>query len=118
MSESLQTPASRRTFLKRLALAAGGAVLVPLTTSCTKPERKTSNQDGEAQDQTQEPQTRYGDYPRHTDLEYHDSESSQDAETDIRDSENTTPTRTGGWTSRGGWCLATQQPTLKRARTS
>ncbi|MBL4845544.1 MAG: twin-arginine translocation signal domain-containing protein [Planctomycetes bacterium] len=41
MSQHLTTPATRRTFLKHLAMAAGGAVLVPLVTSCTTEPAKT-----------------------------------------------------------------------------
>jgi hypothetical protein len=34
MSARLTTPATRRTFLKNLALATGGVVLLPLATGC------------------------------------------------------------------------------------
>lgn len=39
MSAHLSTPATRRTFLKNLAVAAGGVVLLPLVTGC--PQKKT-----------------------------------------------------------------------------
>lgn len=41
MTESPLADTSRRTFLKQLAFAAGGAVLLPLATSCTETETKT-----------------------------------------------------------------------------
>ena len=42
MSLHLTTPATRRTFLKHLAVAAGGVVLLPIVTSCTSEPGKSA----------------------------------------------------------------------------
>lgn len=61
MSKHLSTPATRRTFLKNLAVAAGGVVLLPLVTGCpqvTTDDLKPSPASPDAPDATAVPSTK------------------------------------------------------------